>query len=51
MYVSKQCTYMTHYDTKPEDNLSTGFITCVMDFPSGVGTEERQGGENLEGNR
>lgn len=26
----KQRTYITHYDVKPEKNLSSGLITCIM---------------------
>lgn len=49
MYTSKQCTYKTCHDPKPDDNLSSGFITYIINYPSKSWNQGREGakGENL----
>lgn len=33
MSTSKQCTYITHDHSKPEDHMGSGFITCNIGYP------------------
>lgn len=34
MYTSEQCIYLTYYDPKLVDNLSSGFVTYIMGYSS-----------------
>lgn len=34
MYTAKKYTYITNYDSKPEVDSDSGFVTCVLGSPS-----------------
>lgn len=52
MEIPKQYTYITYYDPNFDDNLDSGFITCIIGYPlKSWERRKRGGGDNLRSHR